>query len=94
MIKCRDAIASKKILNLVIILLRIPGGLSVEDSYQPPFPLPNSDPGVGDCLRQMMETTTVVRWPNAVRCPTEKKRFVKVFVLISILDIPISEAKS
>ena len=66
-----------KILNLVIIFLRIPGGLRVEDSHQPPSPLPDSDPGVGHCLRQMMETTTVFSTrENAVRCPTEKNKFV------------------
>lgn len=70
-------------LNLIIVFLRVPGGLGVEDTHQPPSSLPDSEAGVGHSLRQMMEATTVFS-ENAVRWPTEKNR--KVLVSISTLN--------
>ena len=61
------------ILNLIIVFLRVPGGLGVEDTHQPPSPLPDSEAGVGLSLRQMMEATTVLS-ENTVRWPTVEER--------------------
>ena len=61
------------ILNLIIVFLRVPGGLGVEDTHKPPSPLPDSEAGVGHSLRQMMEATTVLS-ENTVRWPAVEER--------------------